>query len=353
MNMDKKKKVLVWMSGGVDSAVSAYLLLQQWYEVVAGFMKNYADESNPNCHTREDRDMAIKVAQHLGIKTFVIFDFREEYDQKIIQYIYDGYLAGLTPNPDVLCNSEIKFKLFLEKAMELGCDFVATGHYAQLEKTGEMVKLLRWVDETKDQSYFLAWLNQYQLNHSLFPIGGMLKSEVRALATEIWLPNADRKDSQWLCFIWKVPMVDFLKKALPVKQGEIVDQTGKKLGYHDGAWFYTIGQRHGIKLHQQYYVVSTDVKKNIVVVDTKEQAELSRNFLFVEQWHWIGEELAFPLKCEVKIRYRQQPHNALLTSDGDGRIKILCEEEQRAIAPGQVVAAYLGQELIGSGIIVE
>ncbi|HMT27433.1 MAG TPA: tRNA 2-thiouridine(34) synthase MnmA, partial [Candidatus Absconditabacterales bacterium] len=266
--MDKKKKVLVGMSGGVDSAVSAYLLLQQGYEVVAGFMKNYADESNPNCHTREDRDMAIKVAQHLGIKTFVIFDFREEYDQKIIQYIYDGYLAGLTPNPDVLCNSEIKFKLFLEKAMELGCDFVATGHYAQLEKTGEMVKLLRGVDETKDQSYFLAGLNQYQLNHSLFPIGGMLKSEVRALATEIGLPNADRKDSQGLCFIGKVPMVDFLKKALPVKQGEIVDQTGKKLGYHDGAWFYTIGQRHGIKLHQQYYVVSTDVKKNIVVVDT-------------------------------------------------------------------------------------
>ena len=185
LHLMKKKRVLVGMSGGVDSAVSAYLLQQAGYDVVAGFMKNYADESDPQCTTRKDRDDAIKAAQFLGIQDFLIFDFREEYNERIINYIYEGYKKGITPNPDILCNNLVKFDLFLEKAIAYGFDYVATGHYARIEKEKNIYKLLRGVDETKDQSYFLSGLSQEQLAHALFPVGGMLKSEVRKIASEI------------------------------------------------------------------------------------------------------------------------------------------------------------------------
>lgn len=180
-------------------------------------MKNYADESDPQCTTRKDRDDAIKAAQFLGIQDFLIFDFREEYNERIINYIYEGYKKGITPNPDILCNNLVKFDLFLEKAIAYGFDYVATGHYARIEKEKNIYKLLRGVDETKDQSYFLSGLSQYQLSKALFPVGAMLKSEVRDLATKIELPNADRKDSQGLCFVGNVPMKSFLKKRLPEK----------------------------------------------------------------------------------------------------------------------------------------
>ncbi len=235
-----KKRVLVGMSGGVDSAVAAHLLLQQGYEVIAGFMKNYADEKNPDCHTKKDRNMAIKVSQHLGIDTFIIFDFRQQYHETIIQYIYDTYAAGQTPNPDILCNTEIKFKLFLEEAKKLGCDAVATGHYAHISHDTSGYHLHKGVDTNKDQSYFLSGLNQEQLAQSLFPLGTLTKPAVRDIATSIDLPNAQRKDSQGLCFIGKVSMKEFLAEALEKKEGDIIDATGKKLGTHDGVRFYTI-----------------------------------------------------------------------------------------------------------------
>jgi tRNA-specific 2-thiouridylase len=202
--------------------------------VIAGFMKNYADESNPHCHTREDRDMALKVSQYLGIKTFVIFDFRKEYDEQIIQYIYDSYEAGLTPNPDVFCNSEVKFKLFLEEALKMGCDGIAMGHYARIEKQEISTKqqeyrLLKGIDTNKDQSYFLSRLNQFQLSKAYFPIGHLTKLEVRKLALDLGLPNAERKDSQGLCFIGKVSIKDFVSKELPKIPGPIYDLHGNYL----------------------------------------------------------------------------------------------------------------------------
>lgn len=358
------KKILVWMSWGVDSAVSAYLLQQQGYEVAAGFMKNYADEMNPHCQTKQDRDMAIKVAQFLGIQTFIIFDFREEYSQRVLDYLYSGYSNGLTPNPDILCNSEIKFKLFLEKALELGFDGIATGHYVVNQKSEirnqKFYRLLRGVDKTKDQSYFLAGLNQEQLSRALFPVGEMLKSQVRELAHQIGLPNADRKDSQGLCFVWNVPMKEFLQKKLPIKKGNLIDKEGNVIGKHDGAWFYTIGQRRWIGHHEQVYVIATDVKLNTVMVGEKEDLDLLSDHLMCENRHWIGKEYDFPLECMVKIRYRQEPVAAKLHAINQRskiknqklELKVEFEEKQRAIAPGQIVAAYVGDELVWSWIII-
>ncbi len=363
-------KVLVWMSGGVDSAVSAYLLMQQWYEVIAWFMKNYADETNPNCQTKQDRDMAIKVSQHLGITTFVIFDFRKQYHEKIVQYIYDGYKSGITPNPDILCNSEIKFKLFLEEAKKLWCDYIATGHYARITHDESWYHLLKGVDANKDQSYFLAWLNQDQLAHSLFPIGHLTKPEVREIATQAWLPNADRKDSQGLCFIGKVRIKDFLNKELPKIPGKIVDTSWHILGTHDGVYFYTIWQREGIGIPgwwTPYYVLQKDLEHNLLIVGTEDQAELFGNDLITTNRHRIGKTYDLPLQAHAKIRYRQEDQTVILahnantpTNDTKNKksisskaehIHIHFETPQRAISSGQTVAVYQWDELIGSGII--
>ena len=227
-----KGRILVGLSGGVDSAVAAHLLQSQGYEVAAGFMKNYVSEDE-NCPTREDRDAAIAVAAHLGIRTFIIFDFREEYRARIVDYIYAGYRAGVTPNPDVLCNSEIKFALFAERAREMRFDAVATGHYARREEHPDgTVRLLRGIDETKDQSYFLSTLSEAQVRYARFPLGGLRKAEVREIARTIGLPNAERKDSQGLCFIGRVDMAAFLQREIPSRTGEIRDTSGRVLGTH-------------------------------------------------------------------------------------------------------------------------
>ncbi|MBP8016558.1 tRNA 2-thiouridine(34) synthase MnmA [Candidatus Gracilibacteria bacterium] len=349
----KKKRILIGLSGGVDSAVSAYLLQKQGYEVVAGFMKNYVSETG-NCPTREDRDEAIKVASHLGIKTFIIFDQREEYDKKIVQYIYDGYKNGITPNPDVLCNSEIKFKLFMQNALNLGVDYIATGHYARIVENGEgKFHLLKGVDESKDQSYFLSGLNQYQLSKSLFPIGNLKKTEVRKIAKEIGLPNALRKDSQGLCFIGKVQMQDFLSKKISKKEGDILDPKGNIIGKHEGAWYYTIGQRKGIKVGggPALFVIKKDVIKNTITVGTEKELELYSDRLIANTWHWIGKELNFPFKAKAKIRYRQEDQDVELFNIGNGQIEAIFKEKQRAITSGQTIVVYLKDELVGSGII--
>ncbi len=348
------------MSWGVDSAIAAYILKEQWYEVVAGFMKNYVSEWW-NCTTYADAQEAINVSKFLWIE-IISFDLQKEYNEKIIEYIYTGYKQWITPNPDVLCNSLIKFEVFLNKAIELWFDYIATGHYARINelnieswkiKGKNIYKLLRWVDYNKDQSYFLSWLNQYQLSKSLFPIWWYTKPEIRALAKKIWLPNAGRKDSQWLCFIWNIPIKEFLLKKLPIKKWNIIDTTGKILGTHEWAYFFTIGQRHGLKLPFKAYVMKTDVKKNEVIVWEKENKMLFEKTIISTWRHWIRKTYTLPTKIFAKIRYRQEPQEATLKKNKQNEIIVTFKEKQRAIAPGQTIVAYKDDECIGSGIIVD
>lgn len=351
-------KILVWLSGWVDSAVAAYLLKEQGHEVVAGFMKNYIDPENPNCTTYQDANEAVKVANFLWIE-IISFDLRKEYEEKIVKYIYDWYEKWITPNPDILCNSLIKFDVFLDKALAEWYDMIAMGHYARIESTNtpltnetkKSYKLLRWKDYNKDQSYFLSWLNQYQLSKSLFPIGELGKDEVRKIAKEVWLPNAERPDSQGLCFIGKVPMRVFLKKRLPIKKWNIVLMDGTKVWEHDGAYFFTIGQSRGLDINKKAYVVKLDVKNNLVVVSyEKQEAELLKDTITTQDWHWIGEEYTTPLDCTTKIRYRQEPNQAKIEKN-ENWMKVTFPERQWWVAPGQTVVAYLWDECIGGGII--
>ena len=363
------KKILVWLSGGVDSAVAAYLLKEQWYEVVAGFMKNYVDEENPNCSTYKDANEAIKVAKFLWID-ILSFDLRQEYEDKIIKYIYDGYQKWITPNPDILCNTLIKFDVFLDKAIKAWFDWIATGHYARIcppsegglkgvyNKTsptppykGGLYMLLRWVDYNKDQTYFLSWLNQYQLSKSLFPIGWMTKPEVRELAKKVWLPNAERPDSQWLCFVWKVPMRTFLKKRLPIKKWDIVLMDWTKVWEHDWAYFFTIWQSRGLDINKKAFVVKIDVQKNLVYVSyDKYEPELVTKHIEVKNWHRIGQEYKLPLECSTKIRYRQEPNPSTMEIK-DWKIFFSYNQDQRWVAKWQSVVAYLWDECLGGGII--
>lgn len=345
------KKILVWMSGGVDSAVAAYLLKEQGYNVVAGFMKNYVDEENPNCSTYQDAKEAIKVAEFLWLK-IISFDLREEYEEKIVKYIYDGYEKWITPNPDILCNSLIKFDVFLDKALELWFDGIAMGHYARVEKTWANYRLLRGMDHNKDQSYFLSWLNQYQLSKSLFPIWWISKPDVRKIAKKIWLPNADRKDSQWLCFIGKVPMRGFLKQRLAVKKWDIVLVDWTKVGEHEWAYFFTIGQSRGLDINKKAYVVNIDTKKNLVIVSyNKQEPDLLKKEVTVVNWHWIWKKYELPLECETKIRYRQEPNPSKMIFEWK-KIKFIYTDEQWGITPGQSVVAYVWDECIWGGVII-
>lgn len=340
-----KKKVLVGLSGGVDSAVSAALLLDQWYEVVGGFMKNYVSEKG-NCTTYKDAEEAIKVAKHLGIE-LLAFDLQKEYKEKIIDYIFEGYQKGITPNPDVLCNSLIKFDVFMQKAMELGFDAIATGHYARIEKVKENYHLLRWIDRNKDQSYFLAWLTQSQLSKSIFPVGELEKTQVREIAKQKKLPNAERKDSQWLCFIWNVPIKQFLLQRFDKKIWDIIyfnpeTKEEKKVWTHEGAYFYTIGQKQGLWLNFKAYVYRIDIKNNILYVTDKNAEELQTKELVAINRHWIDEndkKLNQPVIW--KIRYRQNPPvPCTLIETEEHQIKVSFENPQRAVTPWQVFVAY-------------
>jgi tRNA-specific 2-thiouridylase len=343
-------KILVGLSWGVDSAIAAYLLKEQWYEVVAGFMKNYVSETW-NCTTYDDSKEAIKVADFLWIE-IQAFDFIKEYQERIIDYIYQGYKKGITPNPDVLCNSLIKFDVFLEKALEKWFDKIATGHYAQLEEKGGVYHLIRWKDHNKDQTYFLAGLNQYQLQHSLFPIGHLTKPEVRELAKKINLPNAERKDSQWLCFIGNVPIKNFLMNKFPVKRWEIRTLEGKVVWEHDWAYFFTIWQKHGLWLNFKAYVYRIDIENNIVYVCDKDSEELLSQDILVKDWTWIAEEYQENVALTWKIRYRQNPPVECHISKKDAtHLNIHFNEPQRAVAPWQVFVLYDWEICLWSGII--
>ncbi|MBC7498474.1 tRNA 2-thiouridine(34) synthase MnmA [Candidatus Gracilibacteria bacterium] len=338
-------KILVGLSGGVDSAVSAWLLREQGHEVSCGYMINYLDEENPTCPTRVDLEEAKKVAEYLGLP-FYTFDYREEYERRIVDYIYREYEIGHTPNPDVFCNNLVKFDLFLEEALSLGFDTIAMGHYARVQDD----QLLKGVDPLKDQSYFLSRLSQFQLSHALFPIGDLEKSEVREIAKKAGLPNADRKDSQGLCFIGKVSMKEFLEKRFPKKPGNIHDQTGKVVGIHGGAYSYTIGQRKGIEIGggPALFVTAKDTVANTITVGGEADLHLFTSYCVLVDW--VGSDLTEGKKYNAKIRYRQADQECEIIIDKN-IIKVIFNFPQRAIAIGQVCVIYIGDVVIGSGII--
>lgn len=389
----KKKRVIVGLSGGVDSSVAAYLLKQQDYEVIGLFMKNWHDESvtlSNVCPWLEDSNDAMMVAEKIDIP-FQTVDLSTEYKERIVDYMFDEYAAGRTPNPDVLCNREIKFDVFLKLAFSLGADYVATGHYCQKDtfvnadgKTQH--RLIRGADSNKDQSYFLCQLTQDQLSKTLFPIGHLQKLEVREIARKLNLVTAEKKDSQGLCFIGKVSLPDFLQQKLQIKKGDIIEipfdfykdkptpksmigqsqkttythLDGEAVGRHQGAHFFTIGQRKGLAVGgtpEPLFVIDTDVDENIVYVGQgKEHPGLFRKALKVigDEIHWVRNDLKIPLgvKLEVKarIRHRQPLQKATLIQKKEA-LYVVFEQSQSAITSGQFVAWYQNEELVGSGVI--
>ncbi len=355
------KKILVWLSWGVDSAVSAYLLKKQGYDVTAWFMINYLAPEWEYCPTKEDIEVAKCVAAFLDIPFFT-FDYRKTYSKKVLDYMYTWYKKGITPNPDIMCNSEVKFKVFLEEALEHGFDGVAMGHYAKISpppnplprKEGGEYHLLKWKDEKKDQSYFLAWLKQFQLSKALFPIGDLEKSEVRKIALEVWLPNAKRKDSQWICFVWKVDMSKFLEKKIKPKPWVVKDTSWKVLWQHKWVYYYTIWQRKGLDIWWQaepIFVVKKDIENNEIIVWNSNDLELFDDKLFVSEFHYLWKNnFKFPLKVKCKIRYRQSDQNCTIFKEKD-RYRVEFIEKQRAIASWQICAVYLDDDLVMSGVI--
>lgn len=389
-----KKRVVVGLSGGVDSSVAAYLLQQQGYEVIGMFMKNWHDDSvtiSKECPWLDDSNDAMIVAQHLGIP-FQAIDLSEEYKARIVDYMFAEYQRGRTPNPDVLCNREIKFDVFLNNALKLGADFVATGHYArkaQFDRNGKTTyQLISGKDGNKDQSYFLCQLTQEQLSRSLFPVGELLKPEVRAIAKEIGLVTAEKKDSQGLCFVGKVHLPEFLQQRLQAKKGLVVElppeaaafqngyeaddlaaltrpyaldaAQGKVIGEHNGAHYYTIGQRKGLNLGghaKPLFVIGTDTEANIIYTGMGEDHPgLHRRGLFISNSdeHWVRDDLKLregeSVTLRARIRYRQ-PLEACTLYKKSGGLFIIFNRAQKSITPGQFAAWYDGEELIGSGVI--
>ncbi len=398
-----KKRVVVGMSGGVDSSVAAHLLVEQGYEVIGLFMKNWHDDSvviSRECPWVEDSQDALIVAQKLGIP-FQTIDLSKEYKERIVDYMFYEYEQGRTPNPDVLCNREIKFDIFLKTALRLGADFVATGHYCRKaesinEQGNNTYHLLAGKDQNKDQSYFLCQLNQEQLSKSLFPIGEMEKSDVRQLARELDLVTAEKKDSQGLCFIGKVRLPEFLQQKLLPKKGRIIEipkdasvferqlvttsseetdsdsltelaapysyhpDLGKVVGEHQGAHYFTIGQRKGLNVGgspEPLFVLATDTTENVVYVGQSDQHPgLYRPALFItnEEIHWLREDLQLKngeeARYQARIRYRQELEDVALYQTTQG-LYIVFDRPQKSIAAGQFAAWYNGDELIGSGVI--
>jgi tRNA-specific 2-thiouridylase len=393
------KRVIVGLSGGVDSSVTAYLLKEQGYDVIGLFMKNWHDDSvtiSNECPWLEDSNDALIVAEKLGIP-FQVVDLSEQYKERIVDYMFYEYEKGRTPNPDILCNREIKFDVFMDIAIDLGADFVATGHYCRKEEeiidNKPIYKLLAGKDINKDQSYFLCQLSQDQLSKALFPIGELTKPAVREIAKKADLITAEKKDSQGLCFIGKVRLPEFLQQKLRSKEGEIVKvsdtadiyqreqpnfnskeeeldffatkyqynkQDGIVVGKHQGAHYFTKGQRKGLAVggtKEPLFVIDTDVQENIIYVgEGKHHKGLYRNVLFVsnEEEHWIREDLKLKnyqsLDVEARIRYRQPLEKAILHKVDNG-IFVEFQNPQSAIQEGQFVAWYKNEELLGSGVI--
>lgn len=348
--MAKSQTVYVGLSGGVDSSVTAALLQKQGYSVVGVYMKNWSqDLPGFACPWKEDYQDAKRVAVQLGIP-FKMFDFQKEYRQKVVDYMIAEYQAGRTPNPDIMCNQEVKFKLFLEACLEDGADLIATGHYARVADG----HLLTAKNKAKDQTYFLYRVTEDALKRSLMPIGEFAtKAEVRAIAEELKLVTADKKDSQGICFVGKVGIKEFLLHELgPQPAGDILDQDGKVLGQHDGAIFYTIGQRHGLNVGGglPYYVIGKDMAKNQVIVTTNlDDAQLWHKELQLTDIHWINGQPS-KKKVQVRTRYRADLIAGELVFDGKA-LSVTLEDEVRAVTAGQSAVFYDGDKVLGGGII--
>ncbi len=366
MGSKVNKKILVGLSGGVDSAVSAYLLKKQGYDVYAVFMKNFSlPMKGVDCPWKEDLREARKVAKFLRIP-FETWNFEREYHAQVFDYMVYEYRSGRTPNPDIMCNTQIKFGVFLDRARNEGFDLIATGHYAGVKKTKDGIyHLLKGKDKNKDQSYFLAGLGAQQLSHVVFPLADLTKPQVRTLAKKINLPNAERPDSQGVCFVGNIDMDDFLKEWIKPKKGDIVDTSGKVLGQHQGVYYYTIGQRRGIHIGggPALYVIDKDLKKNRLIVGTEHELELFKKEITVSDWHWVTKPQKFPLRVKAKIRYRQEDQVVVVEKLSGKKVRARhgrsgkplyvarFSRPQRAVSPGQTFAAYRGRELVGSGVI--
>lgn len=342
--------VYVGMSGGVDSSVTAALLKEQGYCVVGVFMKNWSqDLPGLPCTWKEDYRDAKRVAVQLGID-FKLYDFETEYKQKVVDYMIEGYKAGLTPNPDVMCNQEVKFRLFLDTALSDGADLIATGHYARLSDG----RLLAGLDKNKDQSYFLYRVTEQALRKTLLPIGEMQKPQVRELAHKFGLVTAEKKDSQGICFVGKVGIKDFLQQYVKTTPGKIIDNSGQLIGEHEGAIFYTIGQRHGLSVGGglPYYVTGKDMDKNEVYVTTDlNDSNLWGSSLSMTNVHWINEPPTSESKLQLRSRYRAPLVTCHITSNGRNEISVKLEEEIKALTPGQSAVFYEGDRVVGGGIV--
>lgn len=349
-------KVVIGMSGGVDSSVAAYLLKQQGYEVIGIFMQNWEDDDNDDyCTIKQDSMDAIAVADVLGIDIEIV-NFAKEYKDRVFSYFLSEYQAGRTPNPDILCNSEIKFKAFLEHAMNLGAEFIATGHYVGKSTTENGEVLIRAMDNNKDQSYFLYRLNQHQISHSLFPLGGIIKPEVRQIASKLNLPNAEKKDSTGICFIGERPFREFLQKYMPTKTGKMVTPNGKILGEHQGLMFYTIGQRKGLGIGgdgEPWFVAGKNLPTNeLIVVQGHQHPLLLKRTLQAKQLSFGQNILPPEGMYTAKTRYRMQDASCKLIYVNEDTIELTFNEAQWAITPGQSVVIYQDQHCLGGGIII-
>jgi tRNA-specific 2-thiouridylase len=341
------------MSGGVDSSVTAALLKEQGYDVTGVYMKNWSqDLPGMICPWKEDYQDAKRVAVQLGIP-FKMYDFEKEYRQRVVDYMIDGYKAGITPNPDIMCNQEIKFKLFLDTALEDGADMIATGHYARIDDG----RLLTAKNAAKDQTYFLYRVGEEALKKSLMPIGEFTtKEEVRAIAKKLGLATAEKKDSQGICFVGKVGIREFLEQFVETESGDIIDQAGKTIGQHDGAIFYTIGQRHGLDVGGglPYYVVGKDMDRNEVYVTTDiDDSRLWRKDLKLTAVHWINGAPEPGKTYQVRTRYRAPLTEAKIhLQDGPvGGLTVELAESVRAVTPGQSTVFYDGDRCLGGGIV--
>ena len=361
MSDNSRTKVIVGMSGGVDSSVSAYLLLQQGYQVEGLFMKNWEeDDTDEYCAAAQDLEDAQAVADKLGIVLHTI-NFAAEYWDNVFEYFLAEYKAGRTPNPDIMCNKEIKFKAFLEfAAEELGADYIATGHYVRRRCVDGKWQLLRGLDGNKDQSYFLYTLSHEHVAQTLFPVGELEKPEVRRIAEEQGLVTADKKDSTGICFIGERKFKDFLSQYLPAQPGDIETPEGQVIGRHEGLMYHTLGQRKGLHIgglaefgDEPWYVVEKDMQRNVLIVaQGSDHSLLYSDGLIANQMHWVSREKpATPLRCAVKTRYRQEDIPCTLTYLNDDEIEVIFDQPQKAVTPGQSAVFYLGEECLGGAII--
>lgn len=348
-------KIVLGMSGGVDSSVAAYLLKQQGHEVIGIFMQNWEDESDDEyCTIKEDSMDAIAAADVVGIDIEIV-NFAKEYKERVFSYFLSEYQAGRTPNPDILCNSEIKFKAFLEHALRLGADFIATGHYVSKEVSAGGEILTRAQDSNKDQSYFLYRLNQHQISHALFPLGNLLKPQVREIAHKIGLPNAGKKDSTGVCFIGERPFREFLSKYLPTKSGNMVTPEGKIIGKHEGLMYYTLGQRKGLGIGGQgapWFVAGKNLATNeLIVVQGHQHPLLLKKTLRAGQLSFGLNSLPVEGRYSAKTRYRMQDAPCTLNYTKEDEFELIFDEPQWAITPGQSVVIYDDNYCLGGGII--